>query len=100
MNIEKERIKFEAHASKFFNNKEEAFKVENDQYIYDEIIWMWDCWLKAKKQAIPDGFVVVPIEPTDAMLDASRRRQWDDLSSPYEDMDMLKYKAMIQESQK
>ena len=57
------------------------------------------CRELAKAQAIPDGFVLVPKEPTEKMLDAARRRQWDDLSSPLEDMDVLKYKAMIEAAQ-
>ena len=48
----------------------------------------------------PEGYVVVPKEPTERMLDAARRRQWDDLSSPLEDMDMLKYKAMLEAVEK
>lgn len=52
-----------------------------------------------KASAVPDGYAVVPKDPTEAMLDASRRRQWDDLSFPCEDMDMLKYKAMIEAAQ-
>lgn len=56
----------------------------------------WEAWLAAQKQ---EGYVLVPVEPTEKMLDASRRRQWDDLSSPYEDMDRLKYKAMIKAAQ-
>jgi hypothetical protein len=46
-----------------------------------------------------NDFVLVPKEPTEKMLDAARRRQWDDLSSPLEDMDVLKYKAMIAAAQ-
>ena len=48
---------------------------------------------------VPEGFVVVPKEPTVKVLDAARYRQWDDFSSPLEDMDVLKYKAMIEAAQ-
>ena len=54
---------------------------------------------QVKAQAIPEGFVLVPKEPTEKMLDAARHRQWDDFSSPLEDMDVLKYKAMIEAAQ-
>lgn len=30
----------------------------------------WETWQAAKNQAVPDGFVVVPKEPTDAMIKA------------------------------
>lgn len=32
----------------------------------------WTAWQAAKAQAIPDGFVVVPKEPTQTMLDSAR----------------------------
>ena len=63
MDIEKEREAFEKHASKFFTDSKEAFKTNGDQYLYDEVIWMWDCWIeRAKAQAVPEGFVVVAKE--------------------------------------
>ncbi|WP_180122612.1 hypothetical protein [Acinetobacter sp. YH12086] len=65
MDIQKEREAFEKHASKFFTDSKEAFKTNGDQYLYDEVIWMWDCWIeRAKTQAVPEGFVLVPKEPT------------------------------------
>jgi hypothetical protein len=54
MDIQKEREAFEKHASKFFTDSKEAFKTNGDQYLYDEVIWMWDCWIeRAKAQAVP-----------------------------------------------
>lgn len=55
MEIQKEREAFEKHASKFFTDSKEAFKTNGDQYLYDEVIWMWDCWIeRAKAQAVPE----------------------------------------------
>lgn len=63
MDIKKEREAFERHASKFFTDSKEAFKTNGDQYLYDEVIWMWDCWIeRAKAQAVPEGFVLVEKE--------------------------------------
>ena len=60
MDINKEREVFEKHASKFFTDSKEAFKTNGDQYLYDEVIWMWDCWIeRAKAQAAPEGFVLI-----------------------------------------
>ncbi|WP_313043962.1 hypothetical protein [Acinetobacter sp.] len=60
MDIHKEREAFEKHASKFFTDSKEAFKTNGDQYLYDEVIWMWDCWIeRAKAQAVPEGFVLI-----------------------------------------
>ena len=33
---------------------------------------LWDFWKAAKAQAVPEGFVLVPKEPTQAMLDSAR----------------------------
>ena len=33
----------------------------------------WEAWQAAKAQAIPEGFVVVPKEPTPKMIDAGMR---------------------------
>ena len=71
MDIQKEREAFEKHASKFFTDSKEAFKTNGDQYLYDEVIWMWDCWIeRAKAQAVP-GWVSVedklPIDDQDVI---------------------------------
>ncbi len=59
MSIQKEREAFEKHASKFFTTNE-AFENDGENYIYDEVKFMWDCWLtRAKAQAVPEGFVLV-----------------------------------------
>lgn len=69
MDINKEREAFEKHASKFFTDSKEAFKTNGDQYLYDEVIWMWDCWIeRAKAQAVPEGFVLVKNVHPDAIV--------------------------------
>ncbi|WEI24184.1 hypothetical protein PYR74_09930 [Acinetobacter bereziniae] len=60
MEISKEREAFEKHASKFFKDQKEAFRTKGDRYLYDEVVWMWDCWFAAKEHATPEGFVLVP----------------------------------------
>ena len=59
MDIQKEKEAFEKHASKFFTTNE-AFEDDGENYVYDEVKFMWDCWLAAKAQAVPEGFVFVP----------------------------------------
>lgn len=61
MDIQKEREAFEKHASKFFITNE-AFEDDGENYVYDEVKFMWDCWLAAKAQTIPEGFVLVPVK--------------------------------------
>ena len=57
MDINKEREAFEKHASKFFKTNE-AFEDDGENYVYDEVKFMWDCWLAAKAQAVPEWISV------------------------------------------
>ena len=96
MDIQKEREAFENHLKKMGKTDNETFsKNEDDSYQMDIIHFGWKVWqaaivrmevrintldemllnqgealAQAKAQAIPDGFVVVPKEPTDEMIDA------------------------------
>ena len=56
MDFQKEKEAFEKHASKFFTTNE-AFENDGENYVYDEVKFMWDCWLAAKAQAVHEGFV-------------------------------------------
>ena len=90
MKTERELFEEWAYSKKW--NTARVCNMGLDHYVDDFVDGAWHGW---QASASRDGYKLVPIEPTEEMLDASRRRQWDDLSSPYEDMDMLKYKAMI-----
>ena len=35
--------------------------------------WMTDYARQAVREAVPEGYVLVPVEPTDAMLEAARK---------------------------
>ena len=67
MDFQKERESFEKHASKFFKTNE-AFEDDGENYVYDEVKFMWDCWLAAKAQAVPEGFVLVKRVHPDAIV--------------------------------
>ena len=54
MDYREEKEAFEKHASKFFTTNE-AFENDGKNYVYDEVKFMWDCWLAAKSQAVPEG---------------------------------------------
>ena len=69
MDFQKEKEAFEKHASKFFTTNE-AFENDGENYVYDEVKFMWDCWLAAKAQAVPEGFVLVPRVATKQMVNA------------------------------
>lgn len=62
----------------------------------NEINSSWCTWQAAKAQAVPDGFVVVPEEPTERMLDSAYSSISDNLH--YADLENI-YKAMIWSAQ-
>lgn len=62
----------------------------------NEINSSWCTWQAAKAQAVPDGFVVVPEEPTERMLDSAYSSISDNLH--YADLENI-YKAMIEVAQ-
>ena len=66
MDIQKERESFEKHASKFFKTNE-AFEDDGENYVYDEVKFMWDCWLAAKAHEAEKlkGCVLVPVQCPD-----------------------------------
>src|SRR5690606_18654590 len=63
------------------------------------LLFSWSAWKEAKAQAVPEGFVLVPKEPTPKMIDST----WD----YFEDIEGMShnkrnefiYKAMIDEAQ-
>lgn len=65
--IQKEREAFEKHASKFFIANE-AFEDDGENYVYDEVKFMWDCWLAAKAQAVPEWISVKDNLPPENIL--------------------------------
>ena len=67
MDFQKEKEAFEKHASKFFTTNE-VFEDDGENYVYDEVKFMWDCWLAAKAQAVPEGFVLVKKVHPDAIV--------------------------------
>ena len=57
----------------------------------------WELWQAAKAQAVPEGFVLVPKEPTDIEIESIKEKHWDMrgcqlCKSDYIDL----YKAMIE----
>lgn len=107
MDIEKEREAFEAWYRKEYDNtviddsefSEILDEYESNYYWVDELNQSWKAWQTAKAQAVPEGFVLVPKEPTPKMIDST----WD----YFEDIEGMShnkrnefiYKAMIDEAQ-
>ena len=70
MDIQKEREAFEQHLTDtgLVEFSDYGFAVDEcDEYLHEPTQVAWDSWLiglnRAKAQAVPDGFVLVPKEP-------------------------------------
>ena len=107
MDIQKEKI---AHEKHLLSQGVDFKYLPNIQYnelenVYELIEWgeeysealneinsSWCTWQAAKAQAVPDGFVVVPKEPTDAMYQAYARHS----VAPMSTLSKTGYKAMLE----
>ena len=83
MDLQKEREAFQecyktSRDYKFYVRHEmsekQIFEFKKGKYVVDCVNDGWKIWQAAKAQAIPEGFVLVPKEPTDAMLFAASGR--------------------------
>ena len=69
----------------------------------DAVLWfkeqtrqMWLMWEKAKAQAVPEGFVLMPIKPTETMVMAVVKEHEGDAFLPYSLYDAYVKQAMIE----
>ena len=94
MDIQKEREAFE---SVFTEAKGWDLTFIMGCYQNIETLRAFAGWLAAKAQAVPEGFVLVPKEPTDIEIESIKEKHWDMrgcqlCKSDYIDL----YKAMIE----
>ena len=70
MGIEKDsnREAFEAWFESRYDAHFMQFALDLDLYVDKHTQASWEAWQAAKAQAVPDGFVVVPKEPTQELL--------------------------------
>ena len=71
---------------------EHAIDGDGVTWFKEQMRQMWDLWQAAKAQAVPEGFVLVPKEPTERMLDSAYSSISDNLH--YADLENI-YRAMI-----
>ena len=95
MDIEKEREAF----GQYFKEKypelyKDVFDPDGDERAIIGYSFAWSAWQAAKAQAVPDGFVVVPKEPTEKMIDAGHDFCKNNIVTP-----SGFYKAMIEVAQ-
>ena len=111
MDIQKEREAFKQHLTDtgLVEFAGYGFAVDEcDEYLHEPTQVAWDSWLiglnRAKAQAVPKGFVVVPKEPTQKMLDATINVPIpavyvDSISGQHKLKVAAYYKAMIEAAQ-
>lgn len=106
MDIEKEREVFEAIAenirllrgAKFKDGEYVALSLfdESSKELAARLNYGWSMWLSAKAQAIPEGFVLVPKEPTPKMIDATWNYDDEIQDMSHNTRNEFIYKAMIE----
>ena len=73
--MDKQREEFEAWLK---DCNKHVYDVYKDGYSSSDNVenmcveWAWSAWQQAQKVAVSEGFVVVPKEPTQTMLDSAR----------------------------
>ena len=70
MDLQKEREAFEKECRLLCYKGNMVMSNLGSFYNNEQTNWMWQMWLSAKAQAVPEGFVLVPKEPTEKMIDA------------------------------
>ena len=77
-----ENFDFERHEQTYFDEQTQCY--ENDIGEDTESINMaWSAWQAAKAQAVPEGFVLVPMVPSERMVNAVRQCYEGEAYLPY-----------------
>lgn len=51
--------------------------IHNDGwYAYASVQWQWQAWQAATRAAVPEGWKVVPLEPTSEMIEEGEKAHW------------------------
>ena len=102
MNIDKEREAFEVWYCENHTALKQSdlakFRTSSGYSFGDslKIDISWEAWQASKVQVVPEGFVLVPVEPTERMLDSAYSSISDNLH--YADLENI-YKSMIWSAQ-
>lgn len=97
MEIQKEREAFESKLKQIGKVDDSNFTVADDgSYEWDSIHFAWTIWQAAKAQAVPEGFVLVPKEPTPKMIDATWDFDDEIQEMSHNSRNEFIYKAMIE----
>ncbi|HCA4901593.1 hypothetical protein Q4388_18450 [Acinetobacter baumannii] len=93
--VNKERETFEAWLIKKFDLPPKSFSLDFNDGVYDSIPTQarWEAWKeRAKAQAVPEGYVLLPRVPTEKMFQAYERYS----VAPMSTLSKTGYKAMVE----
>ena len=102
MDIQKEREAFEAWYCRNHTGLKQSdlakFRTLSGYSFSDslKINVSWEAWQAAKAQAVPEGFVLMPIKPTKTMVMAVVKEHEGDAFLPYSLYDAYVKQAMIE----
>ena len=99
MDIEKERWLFEKECRLLRYKGDMVMSNLGSFYDNEQTNWMWKMWLSTKAQAVPDGFVLVPKEPTPKMIDATWNFDGEIQDMSHNSRNEFIYNAMIAAAQ-
>lgn len=89
--LNKEREAFE-EAYLSVGGKQRELELEYGEYTNSKSQLGWDLWQKAKAQAVPEGYVLMPKVPTEKMFQAYKRYS----VAPMSTLSKTGYKAMVE----
>ena len=64
-------------------SEKQIFEFKNDKYVVDCVNDGWKIWRAAKAQAVPEGFDLVPMVPSERMINAVRQCYEGEAYLPY-----------------
>ena len=77
------REAFEAWFESRYDAHFMQFALDLDMYVDKHTQTCWEAWQAAKAQAIPDGFVLMPMVPSERMINAVRQCYEGEAYLPY-----------------
>lgn len=66
------------------------------EHLITALIFSWKAWREVKAQAVPEGYVLMPIKPTETMVMAVAKEHEGDAFLPYSLYDAYVKQAMIE----
>lgn len=101
MDMQKEREAFEAWISEVCPHVKMDLNAKTEcEYDSSSMSLAWYAWQAAKASAVPEGYCIVPKEPSDTEIEAIRERHWSLRGCQLCKPDYLQlYKAMIEAAQ-